>query len=68
MKAEMFTNKHPNTDGTPWGWFEIAGRTVGYWSGHNIKPIAGIGAVEESAMVRAYKRHFTDRTPMVEQT
>lgn len=27
-------NKHPNCDGTPWGWFEDEkGRNIGYWSG-----------------------------------
>ena len=28
------TNRHANTDGSSWGWYEVSplGETVGYWS------------------------------------
>ena len=25
------TNKHPNFDGTYWGWYQVNNQTVGYW-------------------------------------
>jgi hypothetical protein len=34
-RLESKTNRHPNTDGTPWGWYEVFpfSEAVGYWSG-----------------------------------
>ena len=26
------TNKHPNCDGTSWGWYQVNNQTVGYWN------------------------------------
>lgn len=26
------TNKHPNFDGTAWGWYQVNNQTVGYWN------------------------------------
>ena len=30
---EKKTNRHPETNGGPWGWYEVfpLGETVGYW-------------------------------------
>lgn len=34
-KIQVKTNRHPNCDGSPWGWYELwpLGITIGYWSG-----------------------------------
>lgn len=26
------TNKHSNSDGTAWGWYQVNNQTVGYWN------------------------------------
>jgi len=44
LRLEKKTNRHPNCDGTPWGWYEIfpLGITVGHWSGNGKDDLAGI--------------------------
>ena len=33
LRVEKKTNRHPETNGGPWGWYEVfpLGETVGYW-------------------------------------
>lgn len=36
-RLEVRTNRHPNCDGSPWGWYEVwpLDAHVGHWSGRN---------------------------------
>lgn len=36
-RIETNTNRHPNCDGSPWGWYEVwpLDTLVGYWSGRD---------------------------------
>ena len=37
VKLEVYTNRYPNYDGSPWGWYEVypLGESISYWSGWN---------------------------------
>jgi len=52
MKIEYHVNRHPNCDGTSWGWFtnKENGQTIGYWSNRTVKPCIGIDEDTVKAM------------------
>ncbi len=62
LEIAMERNCHANCDGSPWGWFEQAGKTIGHWSREYgsdcIKPAKGVSGLRLLAMADLFERKY----------